>query len=123
MEIDWGKVAELAGQNLSQTEICLLMEIDEAELRESEEQAARMLKSIRIGKIQKALLIAEKLEEQCEKGNVSALTWWEKTRRGLAESARGENEFESAIAAATEKLARTIARLAGTEEEDGSLGT
>ena len=120
MTIDWNKVAELAGKDLTQSEICLLLEIDEAELGRSEQHAGQMSKTIRTGKARTVLFVAEKLLEQCEKGNVTAITWWEKTRRGLADSARVENEFESAAAAASEKLARAIARLADAEEKKGA---
>jgi hypothetical protein len=117
MEIDLNKVAELAGKDLSHSEICLLLDIDEAKLDQTVKDKAEMGSAIRRGRIEKALFVAERLLEQCEKGNVSAITWWEKTRRGLADSARVENEFESAAAAASEKLARAIARLADTEEK------
>ena len=117
MEIDWSKVAELAGKDLSQSEICLLLEINEPKLAKSEKLAGQMLKTIRTAKAKTVLFVAEKLLEQCEKGNVSAITWWEKTRRGLADSVRIENEFESAAAAASEKLDRAIARLAGAQEK------
>ncbi len=120
MSIDWNKVAELAGKDLSQSEICLLMEVDEVQLAKSEKLAGQMLKTIRSGRAKTVLFVAEKLLEQCEKGNVSAITWWEKTRRGLADSVRVENEFESAAAAASEKLARAITRLADTQEKKGA---
>jgi hypothetical protein len=120
MAIDWNKVAELAGKDLSQSEICLLMDVDEVKLAKSEQLAGLMLKTIREGRAKTVLFVAEKLLEQCEKGNVSAITWWEKTRRGLADSVKVENEFESAAAAASEKLARAIARLADTQEKKGA---
>src|SRR5262245_53905482 len=119
MTIDWQKVEELAGKDLSQSEICLLLAIDEAALFRTAGLAAEMSKAIRTGKARTVLFVAEKLLEQCEKGNVSAITWWEKTRRGLADSTNVENELESAIAAATEKLARAITRLTGTKEKKG----
>jgi len=117
MNIDWDKVEELAGKDLSQSEICLLLEISEKELNDTAKNKAQMADTIRRGRAKSVLFVAEKLLEQCEKGNVSAITWWEKTRRGLADSVRVENEFESAAAAASEKLDRAIARLAGAEEK------
>jgi DNA-directed RNA polymerase specialized sigma24 family protein len=117
MEIDWQKVEELAGKDLSQSEICLLLEIDEKKIKSTMRDTNLMADTIRRGRARSVLLVAEKLLEQCEKGNVSAITWWEKTRRGLADSVRGENEFESAAAAASEKLTRAIARLADAEEK------
>lgn len=119
-EIDWIKVEELAGKDLSQSEICLLLEIDEAEVAHSEELAGQMRRAIGTGRAKTVLFIAEKLLEQCEKGNVSAITWWEKTRRGLADSVHVENEFEAAAAAASEKLDRAIARLADAGEKKGA---
>jgi hypothetical protein len=123
MEIDLNKIAELAGKDLSHSEICLLLEIDEAQLEQAVDDKAEVARAIRKGRAERALFVAEKLLEQCEKGNVSAITWWEKTRRGLADSARVENEFESAAAAASEKLARAIARLADTEEKKSARDT
>jgi len=119
-EIDWQKVEDLAGKDLSQSEICLLLEIDETQMAGPEDLAGQMLRTIRAGRAKTVLFVAEKLLEQCEKGNVSAITWWEKTRRGLADSVRVENEFESAAAAASEKLTRAIARLADAEETKGA---
>jgi hypothetical protein len=117
MQIDWAKVEELAGKDLSQSEICLLLEIDEKKVGQTQRDTRLMAETIRRGRSRSVLFVAEKLLEQCEKGNVSAITWWEKTRRGLADSVRVENEFESAAAAASEKLTRAIARLADTEEK------
>jgi hypothetical protein len=117
MDIDWQKVEELAGKDLSQSEICLLLEIKESDVKKTARDQRLMAEAIRRGRARTVLIVAEKLLEQCEKGNVSAITWWEKTRRGLADSVRVENEFESAAAAASDKLARAIARLAGTKEK------
>ncbi|HEV7646309.1 MAG TPA: hypothetical protein VGO50_20410 [Pyrinomonadaceae bacterium] len=117
MQIDWQKVEELAGKDLSQSEICLLLEISEKKVEGTMRDKQLMADSIRRGRARSVLLVAEKLLEQCEKGNVSAITWWEKTRRGLADNLRIENEFESAAAAASEKLTRAIARLADAEEK------
>lgn len=120
MTVDWQKVEELAGKDLTQSEICLLLDVDEAELGNSEEFAEQMVRTVRTGRARTVLLVAEKLLEQCEKGNVSAITWWEKTRRGLADSVRVENELESAAAAASKKLAEAIARLAAVKEKKGA---
>jgi hypothetical protein len=120
MTIDWQKIEELAGKDLSQSEICLLLEIDEQKVEQAKKLKTQMAEASRKGRARTVLFVAEKLLEQCEKGNVSAITWWEKTRRGLADSVRVENEFESAAAAASEKLARAIARLAVAEEKKGA---
>jgi hypothetical protein len=120
MDIDFDKVEELGGKDLSLKEVCLLLEISEKRLDVAVNIKETVLKAMRRGKARSVLLVAERLLEQCEKGNVSAITWWEKTRRGLAESVRVENEFESAAAAASEKLARAIARLADAEEKKGA---
>jgi hypothetical protein len=122
MDIDFSKVEELGGKDLSLNEICLLLEISERKLNVAVNIREDVLKAMRRGKARSVLLVAERLLEQCEKGNISAITWWEKTRRGLAESVRVENEFESAAAAASEKLARAIARLADAEEKKGARG-
>ena len=120
MQIDWDKVEELAGKDLSQSEICLLLEIREKEIEQIMRDKTMMADTIRRGRARSVLKVAESLLEQCEKGNVSAITWWEKTRRGLLDSVKVENEFESAAATATEKLARAIARLANAEEKKGA---
>jgi hypothetical protein len=117
MEINWDKVEELAGKDLSQSEICLLLDIDEKKIKQTQRDTKLMAETIRRGRARSILKVAESLLEQCEKGNVSAITWWEKTRRELLDSVRVENEFESAAAAASEKLTRAIARLANAEEK------
>ena len=122
MDIDWQKIEELAGKDLSQSEICLLLEISEKKIESTMRDKKLLANAIRRGRARSVLLVAEKLLEQCEKGNVSAITWWEKTRRGLADNIRVENEFESAAAAASEKLARAIARLADAEEKKSARG-
>jgi hypothetical protein len=122
MPIDWNKVEDLAGKDLSQSEICLLLEIDEKKIAATVRDTKLMADTIRKGRARSVLFVAERLLEQCEKGNVSAITWWEKTRRGLADSVRLENEFESAAAAASEKLARAIARLVNAEEKKSARG-
>lgn len=116
MDINWDEVEKLGGHDMSLSEVCLIMDLSERQVERFTNIKAEMAKVIRRGKAKKALLVATALLNQCEKGTVTAIIWYEKTRRGLAEGARVENEFESAAAAASEKLARAIARLADAQE-------
>lgn len=86
IEIDLGEVERLAGLGLTDTEICASLSISDETLRTRRRDSLAFLEAIKRGKAIAGGKVANKLFEQCLRGNVGAIVWYEKTRRGLREA-------------------------------------
>lgn len=85
IEIDLDRVAKLAGRGLTQAEIATSLGISERTLRSRKVESAEFAAAIEKGKVDAAETIANRLFTLAEKGNLGAIIWYEKTRRGLSE--------------------------------------
>lgn len=85
IEIDIDQVAELAGRGLSQAEICLMLGISETTLYERKRESAVFAEAIKRGRAVAADAVANKLFDMAKGGDLGAIVWWEKTRRGLSD--------------------------------------
>jgi hypothetical protein len=85
IEIDISRVEELAAQGLSQAEICLVIGVSEDTLSRRKADSAAIADAIKSGKAKAASEIANTLYLMAKRGDLGAIVWWEKTRRGLSD--------------------------------------
>lgn len=85
VEINVAEVERLAGLGLTQEEIALSLGINEKTLRRHKAQMSILSDAIKRGKAEAGGQVANKLYELCMAGNVSAIIWYEKTRRQLTD--------------------------------------
>lgn len=85
IDIDIDRVANLAGRGLSQVEICLVLGISEDTLSRRKANSAAFADAIKRGRAVAADEVANKLYEMAKSGDLGAIVWWEKTRRGLSD--------------------------------------
>lgn len=83
--IDISKVEELAAQGLSQAEICLCLGISEDTLSRRKADTAAIADAIKSGKAKAASEISNTLYRMARGGDLGAIVWYEKTRRGLSD--------------------------------------
>lgn len=83
--IDIDEVERLAGQGLTQAEICLCLGISERTLYNRKRESAEFADAMKRGKSKAASEVANKLYEMAKAGDLGAIVWWEKTRRGLSD--------------------------------------
>ena len=88
--IDLDRVQELAGQGLSQAEICVSLGISEDTLGRRKRDSAGFAEALRTGRSKASAVISNKLFELAAAGNVAAIRWWETTRIGLSDRVRSE---------------------------------
>jgi hypothetical protein len=85
IEIDISKIEKLAAQGLTQAEICLCVGIGETTLYERKRESAVFEEAIKRGRAKAASQIANVLYTKAVDGDLGAIIWWEKTRRGLSD--------------------------------------
>lgn len=85
IEIDISRVEELAAQGLSQAEICLVLGIGESTLYRRKHDLEVLTEAIKSGKAKAASEISNVLYQMAKKGDLGAVIWYEKTRRGLSD--------------------------------------
>lgn len=85
LEIDISRVEEYAAQGLSQAEICLCLGISEDTLSRRKADSAAIADAIKTGKAKAASEISNKLYQMAKSGDLGAIIWYEKTRRGLSD--------------------------------------
>ena len=85
IEIDTLRVEEYAAQGLSQAEICLCLGISEDTLSRRKADSAAIADAIKRGKAKAVSEVADRLYLMAKGGDLGAIVWWEKTRRGLSD--------------------------------------
>ena len=85
IEIDTSRVEILAAQGLSQAEICLVIGVSEDTLTRRKSDTAAIADAIKRGKAKSASEISNKLYQMALAGDLGAIIWYEKTRRGLSD--------------------------------------
>lgn len=91
IEIDISRVEELAAQGLSQAEICLVIGISEDTLSRRKADSAAIAAAIKGGKAKAASEISNVLYQMAKRGDLGAIVWYEKTRRGFSDRAAVEH--------------------------------
>ncbi len=85
LDIDVAEVERLAGLGLTQEEIALSLGVADRTLYSRKVENADFADAIKRGKAQANGLVSNVLFELCKAGNVTAIIWYEKTRRGLTD--------------------------------------
>ena len=85
IELDISRIEELAAQGLSQAEICLVLGISEDTLTRRKQDTAVIADAIKRGKAKAASEISNTLYQMARGGDLGAIVWYEKTRRGLSD--------------------------------------
>ena len=85
IEIDTLRIEELAAQGLTQAEICLCLGISEDTLTRRKQDTAVIAEAIKRGKAKAASEISNTLYLMAKGGDLGAIVWYEKTRRGLSD--------------------------------------
>lgn len=91
LEIDISRVEELAAQGLSQAEICLVIGIGESTLYSRKKESEVFAEAIKSGKAKAASEISNVLYQMAKRGDLGAIVWYEKTRRGFSDRAAVEH--------------------------------
>lgn len=94
IDIDIDRVAELAGRGLSQAEICLMIGISESTLYRRKTDLEVLTEAIKRGRAVAADEVSNKLYEMAIGGDLGAIVWWEKTRRGLSDKQQIEHSIK-----------------------------
>lgn len=94
IEIDLDKVEALAGQGLTNSEICLCLGISEKTLYNRKQESTAFTDAIKRGKASAASIVSNKLFDLVKEGELGAIIWYEKTRRGLSERVITRTEAE-----------------------------
>jgi transcriptional regulator with XRE-family HTH domain len=85
LEIDISRVEELAAQGLTREEIALCLGVSETTLYNRRRESEVFDAAIKSGKAKAASEIANKLYQLARGGDLGAIIWYEKTRRGLSD--------------------------------------
>ncbi len=85
IEIDISRVEAYAAQGLTQAEICLCLGISETTLYARKNESAVFEDAIKSGRAKAASAVADKLYQMAVSGDLGAIVWYEKTRRGLSD--------------------------------------
>jgi hypothetical protein len=85
IELDIAKIEELAGQGLTEQEICLCIGISRTTLYRRKRDASAVAEAIERGKAKAHAVVANALFELCKERNLGAIVWFEKSRCGMSE--------------------------------------
>ena len=120
IELDISRVEELAAQGLSQAEICLVIGISEDTLSRRKHDTAAIADAIKRGRAKAASEISNTLYLMAKGGDLGAIVWYEKTRRGLSDRQSVEHSGPggTAIGVRFFNYDTAIAKLAEGSEDD-----
>ena len=85
IKIDLAQVEDLAAKGLTQKQICQCVGISEDTLQRRKRGSAVFAASMEKGKLSARIVVSNALYDQCRKGNVAAIIWFEKTRCGMSD--------------------------------------
>jgi predicted DNA-binding protein (UPF0251 family) len=94
VEIDVAEVERLAGLGLTQEEIALSLGISERTLRTRKKDSAVFADAMKKGRTNAAKEVANALYQKAVGGDLGAIIWYEKTRRGLSDKVETQQSGE-----------------------------
>lgn len=83
LQLDTEQITALAARGLSQADICRVLGISERTLSRRKQDTDAVARAIEEGKSKGAAQVANALFERAIAGDLGAIVWYEKTRRGL----------------------------------------
>jgi hypothetical protein len=84
IEIDPHELERCARAGFNIAETAAFLGVSESTIYNRKRESADFAEAIKRGKLAAHAEVGNKLFEQCKQGNVSAIIWYEKTRRGLS---------------------------------------
>ncbi len=119
ISVDLSEVERLAGLGLTQEELCANLGISVDTLENRIKENSDFSDAIKRGKANSAEIVSNKLFELCKKGNLGAIIWYEKTRRGLSDRLNvTSDDLNQRIEAELARLADL--RQAGISKQDSA---
>lgn len=103
IEIDLKKAEELAGRGLTLDEIALSLGVSIRTLHRRKSLTAELALAIKKGRVKTRVDVANALYEECMKGNLGAIIWFEKTRFGISDKVSSDSELTITIKREGEK--------------------
>lgn len=85
IELSVTEIERLAGLGFTQNEICLRLGISDETLRRRKLENVDIVEAIKRGRAEANDKVSSKLMTLINKGNLGAIIWYEKTRRGLTD--------------------------------------
>lgn len=89
--IDLDEVKRLAGLGLSEAQICTSLGISEDTLGRRKKDSADFADALKSGKVAAQVTVGTELMKLIKKGNLGAISWYEKTRLGYSEKVQTEH--------------------------------
>lgn len=85
LAIDLAEVERLAGLGLTDDEIALSLGISRSTITRRKRDSDAFDAALKAGKAKAAVTVASKLMQLIDGGDLGAIVWYEKTRRGLSD--------------------------------------
>lgn len=125
IELDISRIEELAAQGLTLAEICLVLGIGESTLYRRKLDLEVLTEAIKRGKAKAASEISNVLYLKARDGDLGAIIWYEKTRRGLSDKQTVEHSGPEGKPIAVQFFdynAATTQLTAGSEDDSETSG-
>jgi predicted DNA-binding protein (UPF0251 family) len=105
-QIDLSELEQYAASGLSNEEIAESLGISARTFYNHKGESADFAEAIKKGRLSAHVAVSNKLYSLCMNGNVTAIIWYEKSRRGLTDKINiSPEELDAAINRELEKLA------------------
>lgn len=106
VEIDLEELERAAASGLTNEEIADALGVSVRTIYNRKGESADFADAIKKGRLKSHVAVSNKLIDLCKSGNITAIIWYEKSRRGLTDKINlSPEELDAAIARELEKLA------------------
>lgn len=109
-EIDLVELERCAAAGFTLAETAQHLRISESTLYKHKAENGEIGEALKRGKLSAHAEVSSKLFEQCKGGNVAAIIWYEKTRRGMTD------KVNISVEDVDRAIERELARVAGGDE-------
>lgn len=117
IELDISQIEALAGRGLTHAEICDVVGICETTLYQRKRESADFEEAIKKGRSKSHAVVANSLFELAKSGNLGAIIWYEKTRRGMTDKQEHTHTVNARPTVQGYTYDSAVAPLAPPEEE------
>ena len=106
IELDPAEMERYAASGLSDEEIATCLGISRTTLHNRRKENEQFEQAIKTGRLRSHLAVSNKLYDLCLNGNITAIIWYEKSRRGLTDKINvSPEELDAAINRELERIA------------------